>query len=274
MPGLFEANPVRGIVNGSLWTLRIEAVCYLGLLAMAGIGMLRRGAILFPLGLAWAAQGAIVAARAGVAPPVFASLQFVSLADCVLHFLMGATFWLYAFRIPKRALLAMAATLLVALAASTPAGPAALHLALPYVTLSIGLTRPITPRISDVSYGVYLYAFPVEQALVAIYAPLSPVALMAAAVPLTLVCAVLSRRLVETTGTPVQAGHLIDARVRGGGVRYASSVNQLALPGYPHPAMSSAHVLDRLQHPTLDECPNHRRSAAPSSSRPSWPPLS
>ncbi|MGH1557815.1 hypothetical protein ACRAWD_08320 [Caulobacter segnis] len=35
LPGVFLAAPVAGIVNGSLWTLRLEVSAYLGLAALA-----------------------------------------------------------------------------------------------------------------------------------------------------------------------------------------------------------------------------------------------
>ena len=199
LPGVFAGNPLPLAVNGSLWTLRIEAVCYGGMLALSVAGGLRRGGVLAPLALGWVLLAATVAARAGLLPPALAALRVVSIADCLLNFVMGAAFWVYAGRIPHRAGLAALALVVLVLAARTPAAPVALHLALPYLTLWLGLCRPVLrgPMV-DVSYGAYLYAFPIQQALMASGAPACPVRLIALAVLPTLVCAFLSRRLVET----------------------------------------------------------------------------
>ncbi len=223
LPGLFARNPLPAIVNGSLWTLRIEALCYLGLLALAVTGMLRPARILVPLAIAWAAQAAILAARANLLSPAFASLPFVALADCVLHFLMGSACWLHAPVIPRRWCLAgVSAAALWAM----PYAPT-LHLALPYLVLALGLTRPALPPIPDLSYGIYLYAFPVQQTLVALLAP-ATMPLVALSIPPTLLLAALSWRLVE---------------------RPALRLKQLPPPTLPPAAMPQVHVSDRANRP-------------------------
>ena len=53
-------------------------------------------------------------------------------------------------------------------------------------------------RYGDFSYGMYLYAFPIQQLLILHFgAHLTPFRLLAAAFPLTLLCAVVSWHLVE-----------------------------------------------------------------------------
>jgi peptidoglycan/LPS O-acetylase OafA/YrhL len=200
LPGVFAHNPLPGIVNGSLWTLRIEALCYLGLLALARAGILRPGRILVPLAIAWAAQAAILAARANLLPPGLASLPFVALADCILDFLMGATLWVYAARIPHRLSLAAAGALALILLPSATM----LHLMLPYLVLFLGLTRPILPPIPDLSYGTYLYAFPIQQTLAALLAP-ATLPLIMLSIPLTLACAALSWHLIEQPALRLKA---------------------------------------------------------------------
>lgn len=53
-------------------------------------------------------------------------------------------------------------------------------------------------RFGDYSYGVYIYAFPVQQILAKLLSPLSPMELFAWSAPLTLLLAVLSWRFVES----------------------------------------------------------------------------
>src|SRR6185436_18939048 len=72
----------------------------------------------------------------------------------------------------------------------------------PYLVLVLAYRTPaVFRRITapgDVSYGLYLYAFPVQQALVAsLGAGLGPLAMFALAFPITYVLALGSWRLVE-----------------------------------------------------------------------------
>ena len=52
----------------------------------------------------------------------------------------------------------------------------------------------------DYSYGIYIYAFPVQQTMMDLFGPMTPLENMAMAFPVTLACAVLSWRLVEKLG--------------------------------------------------------------------------
>ena len=53
-------------------------------------------------------------------------------------------------------------------------------------------------RVGDYSYGVYIYAFPVQQSVVALMPGVSPLALLAIALPITVLLAVASWHLVES----------------------------------------------------------------------------
>jgi peptidoglycan/LPS O-acetylase OafA/YrhL len=74
-------------------------------------------------------------------------------------------------------------------------GPASLAL-LAYVLLTFALHPKLRfaafNRIGDYSYGLYVYAFPIQQALVHVQRDLGPIALFAAAFALTLLVAIAS----------------------------------------------------------------------------------
>ena len=202
LPGVFEGNPVPLAVNGSLWTLRIEALCYAGLLGMAWLGLLRPRAVWAPLAVGWVLLGVTIAARAGFLPWWLGSLRVVSVVDCLLNFLMGAAFWAWRDRVPLRGWWVVASITGTALVSGGWAGPVLFHMTLPYAVLWLALSAPIgatlVQRYSDVSYGAYLAAFPIEQGLVALLGPgMGPLWLIALASPLTLFYAAASRGLVE-----------------------------------------------------------------------------
>lgn len=198
LPGVFDANPLPRAVNGSLWTLRIEALCYAGLLALSLAGLLRPVRVLLPLAGGWALLSAVLAARAGLAPAFLASLTVASIVDCVLHFLMGAAVWVYADRVPLRGSFALALAAAFAITAGTGLAPLTLHLALPYIVFWFGLARPVAVPPLDISYGTYLYAFPVQQAVVATAGPaIGASGLVLAAAPLTVLLGLASRLWIE-----------------------------------------------------------------------------
>ena len=200
LPGVFETNPLPVLVNASLWTLRIEVLCYAATLALAWLGFLRPRRVLLPLAVTWGMLLAIVATRAGHAPVWLADIRSIAITDCALQFMMGVTAWTYRDVVRPNLALAGAGGLAIFILAPTPMAPIAWHAILPFVVLALGLARPLTAplmaRVGDVSYGTYLYAFPVAQTLL-VFLPLTPVLLVALGAPLTLVCAALSRRLVE-----------------------------------------------------------------------------
>jgi peptidoglycan/LPS O-acetylase OafA/YrhL len=152
------------------------------------------------LAIGWAGQAAIIAARANLLPPGFASLEFVALADCGLNLMMGAALWVYAARIPHSAWLAAAAALALIILPRA----VMLHLILPYLVLSLGLARPVLPPIPDFSYGTYLYAFPVQQTIVGLLGP-ATLPLILLSIPVTLACAALSSRLIEQPALRLKA---------------------------------------------------------------------
>jgi peptidoglycan/LPS O-acetylase OafA/YrhL len=216
LPGVFESNPFPDAVNGSLWTLRIECLCYVGLLAAARLRLLEpwNVTVLAVLGLGVVAltQGAVDPAAVGV-PPVAAALmrdpRVVAILACCVHFLMGASIWVWRDSLPCSAALGLVGVLALAMLAGTRLTPVAFHIVFPYLILWAGLgpTQALRTirrtegrtmgRLGDISYGTYLYAFPIQQAIVARLGPLDPLALAALAAGPVLALAALSRRTVE-----------------------------------------------------------------------------
>jgi len=164
LPGLFPGNALPLVVNGSLWTLPVEFFCYI---TVAVVGVV---AAVFALGF----RGSLLSL--GVLCAV--ALTFLGerwLGSGYVPYLeMVAMFWwgvYYAHRLKVRSAsydLVLAAVALVGFALLGPRGlertamlmcaAAAVHLA---------RVSPIgarwTDRVGDLSYGVYIYAFPVQQ---------------------------------------------------------------------------------------------------------------
>jgi peptidoglycan/LPS O-acetylase OafA/YrhL len=93
-------------------------------------------------------------------------------------------------------------------------------IALPYALVLVAQYFPVSiPVRNDYSYGVYLFAWPIQQIIVHIAAyygyPLTPLKVFAAALPLSLICGALSWHLVERHA--IRLGHMRwrDLRPRG-----------------------------------------------------------
>lgn len=175
LPGVFEANPFARAVNGSLWTIRYELSMYLLLALMAWIA---RGArwvyvlAVVTLAVLWeiARQGfwdAAIEAQGGALADVFRWRDFCGFG---VPFFMGSALAAYGLR-PGRWMAVVAA-----IAAVCAAGLSAPLLVQCSVWILVGFgafyvalagrpaVRSTRARV-DLSYGIYIYAFPVQQAV-------------------------------------------------------------------------------------------------------------
>ena len=168
LPGVFAANPFPAVVNGSLWTLRLEFSCYLALAALAAVKLLRPRVVTV---LVLIAAAGLVALHL-IWPPEAGWLRLADVA--VLNgFLFLGGVWLHLHGKPPPWWVVAASLLLLA----TPLWA----LGLPAVVLGLGrLAAPKLP--ADLSYGLYIYAFPLQQVL-AMHGMLSLWTAMAATLP-------------------------------------------------------------------------------------------
>ena len=192
LPGVFEGLP-RTAVNGSLWTLPIEARLYLALMFAGLLGVLTprrytpRWLLTMACGYAWARWRAPL-------PEWLANYAW-----CVAFFITGTALWINRARV--RLSWWMLLGLLLA-AATTRGGPwfhIPYFLALCYGTLFVAFV-PRLPMIrhNDLSYGLYLYGWPSQQLVRQFIAPeATPLQNMAWATALALGLAAMSWFLVE-----------------------------------------------------------------------------
>jgi peptidoglycan/LPS O-acetylase OafA/YrhL len=167
LPGVFKTNP-KDVVNLSLWTIPYELECYLLILVLWVIGAIRK--------------------RVGLLVLVTAAQLLIPLADhargielkmtmpvpgrvLVLAFAFGVALYVYRSRVHLSAWLAAAAALLGMVLVNF--GPSSYYVGLPaaYLTIYLGLLNPRKWALldkGDYSYGIYLYAFPIQQAYVAL----------------------------------------------------------------------------------------------------------
>lgn len=201
LPGVFETNPFGPAINGSLWTLNYEVLCYLGVVFCGLAGILARPS-------RFASMLVVFLLVYGMVDIFGAHVRIEKLMQLALPFAIGMAFWVWRAQVILSWRLVGMMVVLTAILWSTPIFPAALVLALSYTVFVIGFARiPLIERycrVGDYSYGTYVYAFPIQQ-LVAATGVISPLVNIALALPATLICAVLSWHLIEAPALSLRA---------------------------------------------------------------------
>lgn len=213
--GVLGDVPVRGQIDGSMWTILIEFGCYLAILALGRVGLLRRAwpvlAILVGVvGLAWLVS-------VGATPPNSSYRLFEDFA-------IGSAFFLCRSRIPRSVPIALGSGLLfLGLTFAHGQLPAALQAAVPfaeaYLVFSVAaISVPLVEafqRLGDFSYGIYLYAFPVQQLCLHFAGPsVPPLVVFVAGVVGTIPLAVASWYLVEQPALRLSRSRRLYDRLR------------------------------------------------------------
>lgn len=165
-PGAFASLPFAGAINGSLWSLRHEVIVYVVVMLAASAGALvhpRRRQLLLAAMLGYVILGNLLAAQAhGGLGFLVAEGRHVMFA-----FLLGVAAHQFAARVPLHPLLLLpGASLFVAGAG------AGLSLLQEYGVISLVCAATLLLAFAggriralrdDLSYGVYIYAWPLQQ---------------------------------------------------------------------------------------------------------------
>jgi peptidoglycan/LPS O-acetylase OafA/YrhL len=166
LPGVFTKNPWAGVVNVNLWTLPAEFDCYLGtaVLMATGIFFNRRivSAVFVLVTLVFAFLN--ISTDFAVSPMTMAPIAVT------YYFFVGVMFFHWRERVNYSAWLFLGSCLAAYPLLYWHHTVFLAPVFLTYATLFIGMSA--IPKIAlisrgDYSYGIYLYGFPITQALVA-----------------------------------------------------------------------------------------------------------
>ena len=211
--------PWPGQWDGPLWTLIFEAICYVAVAVLGVTGLLRRRWVipgLLVLALVWSArlpslsglmeqppsaQNTIDAATAVMV------VQGVSARFAVM-FLAGALIYQYRDRIPARWWLVALSVIIVLASSLLPNYRLTGAVPLAYAIIVSGalLRQPWLNLRTDLSYGVYIYGWPVQQLLIMCgLGVLNPFVFATVAALATLPLAALSWFVVEKPALAMKA---------------------------------------------------------------------
>lgn len=165
LPGVFTSNPAPGVVNANLWTLPSEGACYAVAALLMASGILYRRNLVTVLFLIVSVAFAILNGFTDF------SVTATTMAPCAVtyYFVIGAIFFHWREKLPVSWPLFIVSGVIGYLLQS---GHHMIYLAAPFVTyctVMFGML-PI-PKLKvlasgDYSYGIYLYGFPITQAVV------------------------------------------------------------------------------------------------------------
>lgn len=195
LPGVFIGNPLSGIVNGSLWTVPAELECYIALSILSLVGIFAR--------VRWLVFIFVILTAACIVRQLIFDLPLgiaVSKYSLVLSFLAGVV----VFRVRGR----LSGGVVQGLISLAIALGLLLHPVLVWISpifcahaiAALGCTTPKKVPIifdGDYSYGLYLYAFPIQQAVAEMVGEGNPTEVLIFSVLATSVFACFSWHVIE-----------------------------------------------------------------------------
>jgi peptidoglycan/LPS O-acetylase OafA/YrhL len=208
LPGVFGENPFR-FPMGTVWTLKYEVLCYGGVVLAGLVGLIRAPRLAL---VAVVALTLAVMAREVFAPGSGKGIE--TALRLPLIFLSGGVAYVWRAKLPLSLAGLGIAVVLVAALSFTPGYKAALYPATSYAMLVLALHPALTGRVpepsADLSYGIYLYGWPVQQGLVVWYPKAGALWLLGPALLVTVLIAFLSWKLVEQPALGLKRQFLMD----------------------------------------------------------------
>ncbi|MGF6401164.1 peptidoglycan/LPS O-acetylase OafA/YrhL [Pseudomonas frederiksbergensis] len=200
LPGVLEHSRIPSAVNGSLWSLPVEFFMYL---VVMGLGLLFKGRRLiyaaatgiFVLAVVfWCWRDApLIVVHGTDVRSIFLTGIYFMIGACYAKF--GLERW---FSLSGVAVLLMATILLAPYASVSKF---LMWITLPYIVLAYGLSRSWlgswVNKVGDCSYGVYIYAFPVQQFVLLQYPGIAYPTYLFVTVLISLVLGYCSWHLIE-----------------------------------------------------------------------------
>lgn len=200
LPGVLETARLPNAVNGSLWSLPVEFFMYLVVLVL---GVFARSSkwVYLTAAIAFAAIS-ILWCWGNPNVVVFYGTDIKNIFSVGVFFLAGAVFG--KFKLERFITLSRVVAILLGLLMLAPCKDLTrvlMMLVFPFVVIAYGVASSslgsLFNRLGDCSYGVYIYAFPVQQFLLQVFPSISYSLYLFLSVVISMALGFLSWHLVE-----------------------------------------------------------------------------
>lgn len=199
LPGVFVTNPYGPVVNGSLWTLPVEFICYVLCFIAYKLTFLQKKR--FPISVPMVLGGAAVVWWLGLYIPLVREV-----VRPVLLFYIGMGYWVYREHIilnVRNFAISVAGFVLLFILGL---GQFAMLLCFPYMMMYMwfGMKQcsPKLGKLGNFSYGIYLWGFPVQQTVMHFWngEKMNPLLNAAISVPVAILLGAITYEIVENHG--------------------------------------------------------------------------
>lgn len=195
LPGVFEGLPLPGAINGSLWTLRIEFTMYLAVPLLGYLGLLHPKRIWWVVAAFWIAFVHYLREKS---PSIYFYMEIPALFKFGFVYMIGVAFYVCREHIPMRRDFALLSAALFIGSLYTPFAMFGTLIFTAYPLLYFGLKPRFKFKLPDISYGVYIFAFPLQQTYMWYVGWSQHLAWFPVTVaPFVTICAIVSWYLVE-----------------------------------------------------------------------------
>lgn len=204
LPGVFTENPFH-FPMGTVWTLKYEVLCYAGVLVIGIVGLLRSkiAALLLVVGL-FAALVTLETLHPDLPKGMETAIRLP------LIFAIGGALYVWRDKARLCGPLVLALLALTWLAYGTDLYTALLFTSSAYAILWLTMAPAALEAFTydpavDLSYGTYLYGWPIQQAFHALFPTIAAIVLLGPSLVVTLVIAALSWFSVEKPALGLKA---------------------------------------------------------------------
>ena len=192
LPGVFMNNIYPGVVNGPLWTLPIEFVCYLVLLLAYKLNLVNKKSYKYVALL-------FIVAFVGINLIPLSIKGYIQ--PCFLFF-WGSFYWIYRDKITMKNTYFLISLVAFVLLIVLGYGHVASFLFVPYLTLYIAFCLPQCNNrlasLGNLSYDIYLCGWPIQQMIISLFGGSMLVGMnILISIPLSILVGYITYSLVE-----------------------------------------------------------------------------
>jgi len=197
--GVFETNPYPSVINLPLWTIPYEFTCYILLSLIFFIK--GKGKSIFVIGVLVLLPITKLGLYNEIKDSYFI-LKTIDIIDLAKFFFAGAFLALFKLeKIKYNYIYLFTIIAILILSVILKVFDEVQYFTLPVLVILFGLSDTkfisgLSEKIGDMSYGIYIYAFPIQQFLM-YYFRLDSITLILLSVPASIVCGYLSWHFVE-----------------------------------------------------------------------------